>query len=134
MTTTIGARLRGLRQKHSMTLRAVQDKTGLSVSHLSDVERGQANPSFHALKTLASCYGMSMSRLMEGVEEEKPTMELGPRCTRVACTHNTGYIAAQRLDDLENLRCRLAVPSLKSDGIGGFNCLSERYSMEVSKP
>lgn len=115
-----------------MALREVQDKTGLSVSHLSDVERGQANLSFHALKALASCYGMSMSQLMEGVEEEKPTVELGPRCTRIACIHNTGYVAASRLDDLENLRCRIAAPLLKRDGTGGFNCLSERYSREVS--
>ena len=133
---TIGERLRGLRQKRKMTLRDVQGKTGLSVSHLSDVERGQANPSFSALASLAACYGLTISQLLIGVGVDAEAAKLGPKCARVACIHNTGYVSVSRsrMDGLENLRCRLTVPSLKNDGIGGFNCLSECYSMEVGKP
>ena len=42
---TIGERLRWLRQKRNMTLRDVMCFTGLSVSHLSEIERGRAKPS-----------------------------------------------------------------------------------------
>lgn len=64
----IGERLRELRLGNNMTLLEVREKTGLSVSHLSDMERGRAKPSFDALGSLALCYGITMSDLMAGVD------------------------------------------------------------------
>lgn len=64
----IGERLRELRLGNNMTLLEVREKTGLSVSHLSDMERGRAKPSFDALESLALCYGITMSDLMTGVD------------------------------------------------------------------
>ncbi len=128
---TIGERLRWLRQKRNMTLRDVMCFTGLSVSHLSEIERGRAKPSFDALESLARCYGITVSQLLIGVGPGRAT-PLGPRCTRVACRYNTGYMAAPRLDMLENLRCQLPKPTLQSDGRGGLRCQHEWYSTEVS--
>jgi transcriptional regulator with XRE-family HTH domain len=53
-----------------MTLLQVRNKTGLSVSYLSDLERGRtANPSFDTLDRLARCYKMTVVDLLSGVEE-----------------------------------------------------------------
>lgn len=60
------------------------------------------------------------------------TPKLGPRCTRIACIHNTGCIAGARLDHLCNMRCRLSDPPAKRNKMGGLDCLSERYETEVS--
>jgi transcriptional regulator with XRE-family HTH domain len=64
----IGERLRQLRLGHNMTLLDVKEKTGLSVSHLSDIERGRTKPSLDALESLAICYGITLADLMNGVD------------------------------------------------------------------
>lgn len=64
---TIGERLRQLRNGLKMTLLDVGEKTQLSVSHLSDIERGRTRPSLDTLEVLAACYGISLADLMAGV-------------------------------------------------------------------
>lgn len=53
----IGAHLRELRDAHKLTLHQVATQTRLSISHLSGVERGEADPSLTTLSRLARCYG-----------------------------------------------------------------------------
>ena len=53
--------LRRLRKEHKMRLADIAKKTGLSVSYLSDIERGHRAVFDSALATLnkiLSCYGM----------------------------------------------------------------------------
>lgn len=64
----IGERLRQLRTGRNMTLLDVKERTGLSVSHLSDIERGRARPSLDAIEALARCYGIGLADLMTGVD------------------------------------------------------------------
>ena len=66
---TLGARLRQLRKARGYTLLDVGAKTGLSVSFLSDVERGRTKPSLDTLEKLASTYGCAVSELLQ-VESE----------------------------------------------------------------
>ncbi len=63
----IGERLRQLRTGRNMTLLDVKERTGLSVSHLSDIERGRTRPSLDAMEALAECYGIGLADLMTGV-------------------------------------------------------------------
>jgi XRE family transcriptional regulator, regulator of sulfur utilization len=49
----LGARIRALRLKQNLSLRAVAAKTGVSVSFLSQVERGTASPSIATLMRIA---------------------------------------------------------------------------------
>jgi transcriptional regulator with XRE-family HTH domain len=55
---TLGARLRQLRKANGWKLADVADRTGLSVSFLSDVERGRTDPSLNTLRTIADVYQM----------------------------------------------------------------------------
>ncbi|RDI44053.1 helix-turn-helix domain-containing protein [Falsibacillus pallidus] len=64
----LGERLKSLRKSAGLTLAQLKDATGLSVSYLSDLERGRTNPSVKTLNKLASIYKISVSSLTEGVE------------------------------------------------------------------
>lgn len=61
-------RLRETRRQRDLTLLQVADGTKLSVSYLSDLERGKTNPSLDTLERLATFYKMSMVDLLSGVE------------------------------------------------------------------
>ena len=61
-------RLREIRQKHGATLLQVAEAVKLSVSYLSDLERGRAKPSLDTLERLAAYYEMSVADLVSGIE------------------------------------------------------------------
>lgn len=65
---TLGNRLSQLRQQSALTLKDLSTLTGLSISHLSDIEHGRAEPSLSALGTIAKAFNMSASLLLNGVE------------------------------------------------------------------
>lgn len=56
----IGVTLLRLRKQRNMTLNEVARKAGLSVSFLSALERGEANPSIATLQKLAELYGTNI--------------------------------------------------------------------------
>ncbi len=69
-------RVRELRTGQNLTLRNLAEATGLSVSYLSDVERGRTNPSLKTVDLLADALGVSVNSLLTGVEfMEKPSEE-----------------------------------------------------------
>lgn len=69
-------RVRELRTGQNLTLRNLAEATGLSVSYLSDVERGRTNPSLKTVDLLADALGVSVNSLLTGVEFiEKPSEE-----------------------------------------------------------
>jgi transcriptional regulator with XRE-family HTH domain len=69
-TTVDAPRLRALRVSHGMTLRDVQDKTGVHFSYLSRLERGQAPvPRYSVVAKLADLYGVSTEELMHETKE-----------------------------------------------------------------
>lgn len=61
-------RLRALRKKSAKTLREIGHQAGLSISYMSDIERGRTLPSLETCQRLASVYGMSLSTLFKHVE------------------------------------------------------------------
>lgn len=64
----LGSELRRLRKSRRFTLANVGKETGLSVSFLSDVERGRTKPSLDTLEKLAACYGLSVNDILLGTE------------------------------------------------------------------
>jgi transcriptional regulator with XRE-family HTH domain len=61
----LGAQIRRLRNRRKMTLGALADETGLSVSMLSMLERGAATPSIGTLVAVSSALGTHMSDLFD---------------------------------------------------------------------
>ena len=64
----ISERLKALRKQHGLKLREISKETGLSVSYISDIERGRTMPSLETCGKLAEVYGVSLSNLFRGVE------------------------------------------------------------------
>lgn len=64
----LGEELRMLRKKRRVTLTEVGEKTGLSVSFLSDIERNRTNPSLDTLEKLAEYFQVTVNQLMAAVE------------------------------------------------------------------
>ncbi|HET59538.1 MAG TPA: XRE family transcriptional regulator [Chloroflexi bacterium] len=73
----ISDRLRRTRKMSHMTLKDVSLKTGLSISFLSDIERGRTKPSLETVYKLAECYGISVHGLIpEGKVKDTYPLEL----------------------------------------------------------
>lgn len=65
VVTNLGRKIREERLKRRMTLADLSQKTGLSKSFLSLVERGITEPSITSLKKIAKEYGYSVVRLFQ---------------------------------------------------------------------
>ena len=61
----IGPSIRALRLERGMTLDQLASAAGISASHLSRLERGQAGPSFTVASALAQSIGVPLSELVK---------------------------------------------------------------------
>jgi transcriptional regulator with XRE-family HTH domain len=66
LVALIGERMRQARLKKGLTLKDLAEKTGVSVSMLSLVERGRASPSMGTLVAVCSSLGILMGDLFDG--------------------------------------------------------------------
>lgn len=61
-------RIKELRTQHRLTLKDLSESTGLSVSYLSDIERGRTTPSLNTLEALSVAFDISVADLLSGVD------------------------------------------------------------------
>jgi transcriptional regulator with XRE-family HTH domain len=82
----VGERLRELRRLRRCTLRTIADRSGLSESFLSQVERGRSSASIASLRRIAEALGVSIADLFEpgGLpgprvlrRDERPALQFG---------------------------------------------------------
>jgi len=82
----VGERLRRLRRSRRATLRTVAERSGLSESFLSQVERGRSSASIESLRRVGDALGVSMADLFEpgGLpgprvlrRDERPSLSFG---------------------------------------------------------
>ncbi|MFJ4828869.1 helix-turn-helix domain-containing protein [Streptomyces sp. NPDC088747] len=66
----VGHRLKDLRSERGITLVALSEQTGISVTHLSRLEKGHRQPSIGSLLQIARVYGISLSELIQEQEPE----------------------------------------------------------------
>jgi transcriptional regulator with XRE-family HTH domain len=78
MTETLAARMKELRDARRWSLREAAEKTGVSKSMLSKIERGTASPTATVLGRLAEGFGMSISQFVGG-EVRRDDVVLLPR-------------------------------------------------------
>jgi transcriptional regulator with XRE-family HTH domain len=65
---TIGQRIREVRRQREKTLKQLAEDTGLSLTYLSDVERGDTQPSLKSLQRIAEGLDLTTTDLMRGVD------------------------------------------------------------------
>ena len=75
----IGPRLRTLRLGRDLTLTAVAEESGLSISTLSRVETGKRQPTLDVLLPLAKLYRVSLDQLVDAPPTGDPRVHLEPR-------------------------------------------------------
>jgi transcriptional regulator with XRE-family HTH domain len=82
----VGERLRELRRLRRCTLRTIAERSGLSESFLSQVERGRSSASIASLRRIAEALGVSIADLFEpgGLpgprvlrRDERPALQFG---------------------------------------------------------
>ncbi|WP_019202548.1 helix-turn-helix transcriptional regulator [Tsukamurella sp. 1534] len=74
----VGPRLRAIRQERDITLAAVSEATGISVSTLSRLESGSRKPTLELLLPLARTYGLPLDELVDAPETGDPRVRLTP--------------------------------------------------------
>ncbi|NOT33045.1 MAG: helix-turn-helix transcriptional regulator [Candidatus Eisenbacteria bacterium] len=88
---SLGAKLRDLRQRKSLTIQQLADATGLSKGFVSQVENGHAHPSLTSLRELAKALATSIAYLVVDDEHaphvvranERPQLRVGGNTSRV---------------------------------------------------
>jgi transcriptional regulator with XRE-family HTH domain len=73
----LGARLRLERQRQSRTLRDVSGTARVSLGYLSEVERGQKEPSSELLSAICGALEVPLSEVLRDVSDELALAELG---------------------------------------------------------
>ncbi|WAJ29203.1 cupin domain-containing protein [Antarcticirhabdus aurantiaca] len=73
----LGPKMRDLRRRKGMTLSEVAEQAGLSVGHLSQVERGLSTPTIRQLQAIARTMGVTIGWFFRGEEERGPDDEDG---------------------------------------------------------
>lgn len=73
LAVRVGGRLRQLRQDRGLTLAALSDACGVSVSYLSAVETGVNHPSLHTLAAITEALGVSIPTVL--AHEVQETMK-----------------------------------------------------------
>lgn len=81
MDKRIGEKVKKLRTRQHMTLKDLSERTNLSISHLSQFERGVSAMSLYSLERVAEALGKSFSYFME-LAEPSPRREYEHFCLR----------------------------------------------------
>jgi transcriptional regulator with XRE-family HTH domain len=67
----IGAAIRQLREKRGLTQEVLASKAGTTLSTLSVIERGLANPTWATVRDLAAALGVSIAELAKLSEKHE---------------------------------------------------------------
>ena len=65
MNKTIGAKIKQLRLSQNMKLKDLSDKTGLSISYLSQIEHSSNSLSIYSLERIANVLGVQLSYFLD---------------------------------------------------------------------
>ena len=71
----IGAQLRNARKFQGATLRDISNKANVALGYLSEIERGQKEPSSELLASICNALDISVSNLMASVSREALRIE-----------------------------------------------------------
>lgn len=70
LQTALGLVLHGMRRRKKLRLRDVQDKCGVSLGYISQIERGANLPSLTVVVSLVGAYDTTLTALFGAVEKE----------------------------------------------------------------
>ena len=80
----LGAQLRTLRKTRDLTLEQLASRSGISAGLLSQMERGQGNPSFNTLVQVAHALSVPVASLFRAEASGSPVVRRAERRRRFA--------------------------------------------------
>ncbi|MDE0196227.1 MAG: XRE family transcriptional regulator [bacterium] len=92
----VGTEIKRLRKLRGRTLEQLASQAGVSAGLLSQVERGQGNPSFNTLVQVAHALGIPVARLMAGEQTSSPVVRRSER-RRLNLGDNDDLVLAELL-------------------------------------
>lgn len=127
---SIGDKLKKLRKENNLTLKELHNKTGISISFISDIENKRRNPSIDNLKVLAQALNTSVSDLLDENSKTNETTTLNEKDKKSINkdlkilmdefregTDGTAYYNGQQLDesdlDLIESAMKIALEQIK---------------------
>lgn len=87
----VGSRIKALRKEKNMTLKNIADKTGFSISFLSQLERGKSSATLESLKMISMALGVNPGYFFEHMEEESQVVQRGELERERMDRHNIYY-------------------------------------------
>ncbi|HHV65591.1 MAG TPA: helix-turn-helix domain-containing protein [Peptococcaceae bacterium] len=75
----IGKNIRLIRQKQNCSIKEISEKTGLTISHLSKIERGLVSPSLVALEKIAEAFRVPVTALFSAPSTDSPVVKKNER-------------------------------------------------------
>jgi transcriptional regulator with XRE-family HTH domain len=97
----VGPRLRAIRRQRQMTLAALAEATGISLSTLSRLESGQRRPTLELLLPLAGAHGVQLDDLVGGPVTGDPRVHMRPvtrdGMTMIPLSRRAGGVQAYKL-------------------------------------
>ena len=83
LDASVGVRLRALRKARDLSLQQLSDRLGVSIGHLSQVERGLSTATLKLLAGAADTFGVGLADLFPGTDAAPPTeADTGPIVVR----------------------------------------------------
>lgn len=114
---TLGKYLKSLREANSLTLRGVEQKTGVSNALLSQIESGKVKkPSPIMLYKLAELYGVSYEDLMKRTGYPVPNEKIANIHNRNTVFHRLGNLTKEEEESLLEYLSFLRSRSEKGSG------------------
>ena len=73
MNDLIGVKIKGLRKERKLTLKQIADRTNLSISFISQVERSKSSITLESLKKISEALGVNPSYFFSESDQKAPT-------------------------------------------------------------
>lgn len=74
LMATVGEQVHALRKRARMTLQELGSRSGISVGLISQLERGNGNPSFNTLVQIAHALDVPVARLLQAADGPSPVV------------------------------------------------------------
>ncbi|MDP0506908.1 MAG: helix-turn-helix domain-containing protein [Fusobacterium sp. JB019] len=88
----VGLAIKNIRKQKKIFLKDVAEKSGISSSMLSQIEKGNANPSLNTIKAIADVLEVPLFKLfLENTEEENKIQILKKEDRKIISTKNVNY-------------------------------------------
>lgn len=97
----ISKKLKQMRKENNLTLKELSNKSGVSISFISDIENGRRNPSIETLKVLASALDTSAGEFLKE-EPIKETINKNKDITTIAVHFEGKEFTEEDKYDIEN--------------------------------